>query len=167
MRSSLPGSLVLSLGLGVIVATFVPGNRVTTLGLVAAASFSHWLLDLVVHVPDLPLYDNSAKVGFGLWRHVMLSFPLELILLTIGAWLYARSAKFTGAKGKCVFAVFLAVLAMTQVYTNFGPPPPSPQFFAIFAISLYALLALLAAWVERIATVAHAVSRTTGAAHDP
>jgi len=163
----LPGSLVLSVVFGAMVAAFVSGSRATTLVLVAAASFSHWLLDLVVHVPDLPLYDNSAKVGLGLWRQVMLSFPLVLILLTIGAWLYARSAKFTGAKGKCVFAVFLAVLAMTQVYTNFGPPPPSPQFFAIFAISLYALLALLAAWVERIATVAHAVSRTTGAAHDP
>src|SRR3989442_8660703 len=33
---------------------------------VAAAVFSHWILDLVVHVPDLPLYDDTAKVGLGL-----------------------------------------------------------------------------------------------------
>lgn len=154
----LPGSLVLSLVLGATVAAFISGNRLTTLVLVAAASFSHWLLDLVVHVPDLPLYDNSAKVGFGLWRHVMVSFPLELIILAIGAWLYARSVKFTGARGKFAFAAFLFVIALTQVYANFGPPPPSPQFFAVFAISLYAIMALLALWVERFATVKPAAS---------
>ena len=71
---SLPGSVLLSLVFGVIVALFTSGNRVTTILLVAAASFSHWVLDLVVHVHDLPLYDNAAKIGFGLWRHVVLSF---------------------------------------------------------------------------------------------
>lgn len=109
----LPGSIVLSIVLGAVVAAFVPINRATTLILVAVASFSHWILDLIVHVPDLPLYDNSAKVGFGLWRHVMLSFPLELVLLAVGAWLFARSTKFNGAKGKFVFAAFLIVLGLT------------------------------------------------------
>jgi hypothetical protein len=70
----LPGSIAISLVLDVIVAMFTSGDRAMTIFLVAAASFSHWLLDLIVHVPDLPLYDNTAKVGFGLWRHVTLSF---------------------------------------------------------------------------------------------
>ena len=43
-------------------------NRMATTMLVAAAAFSHWILDLVDHVPDLPVYDDTAKVGFGLWR---------------------------------------------------------------------------------------------------
>ena len=59
----LPGSVLLSLVFGVIVALFTSGNRVTTILLVAAASFSHWVLDLVVHVHDLPLYDNAAKIA--------------------------------------------------------------------------------------------------------
>src|SRR5688500_11612764 len=33
---------------------------------VGLAVFSHWPLDLVVHTPDLPLYDNALKVGLGL-----------------------------------------------------------------------------------------------------
>ena len=82
---SLPGSIVLSLIFGGIVALFTTGNRGATILLVAAASFSHWVLDLVVHTPDLPLYDNAAKVGFGLWRHVAFSFPLELLVLGPGA----------------------------------------------------------------------------------
>jgi hypothetical protein len=44
---------------------------------VALAVFSHWILDFIVHKPDLPLYDNTAKVGLGLWDHRALAFGLE------------------------------------------------------------------------------------------
>jgi hypothetical protein len=149
----LPGSIVLSLLLGAIVAAFTPGNRATTLALVAAASFSHWVLDLIVHVADLPLYDDTAKVGFGLWRHVALSFPLELIFLGLGAWLYARATTFRGANGRYVYWGFVIVLAVLQVYANFGPPPSSPDAMAMTALFLYMALAAAAAWVERVAIV--------------
>jgi len=148
---SLPGSIAISLVFGAIVAMFMSGDRAMTILLVAAASFSHWILDLVVHVPDLPLYDNTAKVGFGLWRHVALSFPLELIVLGLGAWLYARVTRFTGAKGRYWYWGFVAALAVLQVYGNFGPPPPSPENMAMTALFAYVALALLAAWVERVA----------------
>ena len=151
---SLPGSIAVSLIFGAAVALFISGNRLTTFLLIASASFSHWLLDLVVHVPDLPLYDDSAKVGFGLWRHVALSFPLELIVLGIGAWLYARQASFTGATGRYLYWGSVVVLALFQAYVNFGPPPASPQAMAVMALLLYAVLALLAALVERFVTVA-------------
>ena len=147
----LPGSIVLSLIFGGIVALFTPGNRGATTLLVAAASFSHWILDLVVHKPDLPLYDNTAKVGFGLWQHVALSFPLELIVLGLGAWFYTRTIKFAGAKGLYAFWGFVIFLAVMQVYANFGPPPSSPQAMAVMALAFYAVLALLAAGVERFA----------------
>ncbi len=149
----LPGSIVLSLVFGGIVALFTVANRGATLLLVAAASFSHWLLDLVVHTPDLPLYDNTAKVGFGLWQQVALSFPLELIVLGLGAWLYARVTTFAGAKGRYVFWGFVILLAALQVYANFGPPPESPEAMAVMALALYLVLAVSAALVERIATV--------------
>jgi hypothetical protein len=31
---------------------------------------SHWVLDLVVHRPDLPLYPGSQRLRFGLWNNV-------------------------------------------------------------------------------------------------
>ena len=96
----LPGAIVVSLILGAIVAAFIAEHRLRIALLVAAASFSHWVLDFIVHVPDLPLYDNSAKVGLGLWRHVIVSFPLEIIILALGAWLYARSVTFARARGR-------------------------------------------------------------------
>ena len=55
----LPGSIAISLFLGVIVAMFTSGDRAMTIVLVAAASFSHWLVDLIVHVPDLPLRQHG------------------------------------------------------------------------------------------------------------
>ena len=149
----LPGSIVLSFIFGGIVALFTLGNRWATALLVAAASFSHWILDLVVHKPDLPLYDNTAKVGFGLWQHVALSLPLELVVLGLGAWVYTRTIKFAGAKGLYVFCGFVSFLTVMQVYANFGPPPSSPQAMAVMALAFYAVLALLAAWVERFAVV--------------
>ena len=103
-----------SLILGGIVALFTNANRWVTILLVVAASFSHWLLDLVVHTPDLPLYDNAAKVGFGLWRHVALSFPLELIVLGLGAWLYARMTRFC----ECQRAV--SVLGLHNLTSDFS-----------------------------------------------
>ena len=145
----LPGALALSLLLGGIVAAFVKASRGRTLLLVSAAAFSHWLLDLVVHTPDLPLYDNTAKVGLGLWRHVGLSFPLELIVLVAGAWLYARALPPTSAKGQAVFWGFIGALAVLQIYANFGPPPSSPRDMALTALALYVVLAALAGLVER------------------
>ena len=148
----LPGSIAVSLLLGVIVSVFTPGNRARTMLLVAAASFSHWVLDFLVHVPDLPLYDNTAKVGLGLWRHVALSFPLELFFLGLGAWFYASRTTFAGMKGRNLFFAFVVFLGLVQIYANFGPPPPSMGAMAISAFGLYLGLAALAAFVERIAT---------------
>jgi hypothetical protein len=122
------------------------------------ASFSHWVLDLLVHVPDLPLYDNSAKVGFGLWQHVVLSFPLELIVLGLGAWLYVRMMTFANVKGRYVFWGFVVILAVFQVDANFGPLPTSPEAMAVIALASYVVLASLAALTERIATVSTAVN---------
>src|SRR3954465_10034160 len=42
---------------------------------------SHWVLDLIVHVPDLPLYPGGAeKFGLGLWRSQSVSLFLEAFI---------------------------------------------------------------------------------------
>ena len=55
---------VLWAGGAVIAYRFVQGWRGSAL-VVGAAVLSHWILDFVVHRPDLPLYDNTMKVGLG------------------------------------------------------------------------------------------------------
>jgi hypothetical protein len=51
-----------------------------------------------------------------------------------------------------VYWGFVIVLAVLQVYANFGPPPSSPDAMAMTALFLYVALAVAAAWVERVAT---------------
>ena len=143
----LPGAIVLSAVFGGVVAMFT--KRAATLVPVAVASFSHWILDLIVHIPDMPLYDNSHKVGFGLWRHVALSFPLELVVLGVGVGLYLRATTFARSSGRYVVWGFAAVLACVQVYANFGPPPSSPEAMAVTALVLYLGLASAAGLVGR------------------
>ena len=99
-------------------------------------------------MPDLPLYDNIAKVGLGLWRHVALSFPLELATLGVGALIFARAMPL---KRPYLFWGFVALLAVLQVYANFGPPPLTTSGMAAMALAFYAALALLAAGVEKFA----------------
>jgi hypothetical protein len=54
--------------------------------------FSHWVLDLIVHLPDLPLLlDGSPLVGLGLWGSgpgLVISGILELVLLAGGVAIY-------------------------------------------------------------------------------
>ncbi len=64
--------------------------------IITAVVFSHWLLDLLVHRPDLPILPgnigNLPLLGFGLWRFSVISALLELALILGGSYLYFRSA---------------------------------------------------------------------------
>ena len=62
---------------------------------VALAVFSHWLFDLIVHTPDLPLWsDTSLKLGLGLWNSAIATFALEAGLLSLRAPCAARGRAF-------------------------------------------------------------------------
>lgn len=113
--------------------------------LVAAAVFSHWILDLIVHVPDLPLYDDTVKVGLGLWNRPMIALGLEAALLFGGLWLYLRSR---GGR-PVAWCAFGLVMLGVQVYVFFGPPPPSDKAAAITAMAGYVIFATGAWLIER------------------
>jgi hypothetical protein len=155
----LPGAVVLSLLLAVLVAAAFPAaRRPFAFGLVALASFSHWLLDVPMHTQDMPLYDNTAKIGLGLWNHPVAALALEMAVLVLGAWLYTRSATLT-KRGPLWVWGFVAALAVVQVITTVTPPPSTPTGFAITGLSAYAFFALAAAWVEQRALDVQRVSR--------
>lgn len=142
------GSLILSFVFGVIALLFVKERRLAAVAVVAGAVFSHWLLDLVVHMPDLPLFDNSAKVGFGLWRWLWISLALELITLAIGAVIYARAIPSKTRRGDIWLWLFVAAMAAVELYGAFGPIPATPAAEAETALAAYGILALLAGLVD-------------------
>ncbi len=111
-----------------------------------AVVLSHWLLDLLVHVPDLTWAGAPPKLGFGLWNHPMVEMPLEAGLTRAGLWLYARA---TGGMRASIWGLGAILLALQSV-NWFGPQPTqvdaSVTWLAWFA---YAAATLGALWASR------------------
>jgi hypothetical protein len=142
------GAVALSAALGAAAALFYRERRGAIVAVVAGAVFSHWMLDLVVHVRDLPLLGDAFKVGFGLWRYLWISLPLELAILGVGAALYAHTNPSGTRRGDIWLWTFVAALAAVQVYGAFGPAPESPLAEAHTALAAYIVLAGLAGLVD-------------------
>src|SRR2546430_6320007 len=109
--------------------------------IVGAAVFSHWVLDLLVHRPDLPLYDNTAKVGFGLWNYPVPAFLLELAVLFGGMYLYLKATEPVSRAGRYGMVIFGIAMAAVQWIAFFGPPPVSDKAAAITALVFYGVFA--------------------------
>ena len=140
------GAIVLSFIFGGGVSMFFRQQKLAVFAATALAVFSHWILDLVVHMPDLWIW-GDLKVGFGLWRWVWISLPLELLSLFIGAWFYARFVPARG-RGNLWLWLFVAAMAAVELYGVFGPAPASPQAEAQTALLAYGALAFLAGLVD-------------------
>ncbi len=144
----LPGALALSAAFGAVTMLFWKERRVAIWAVAAGAVFSHWLLDLVVHVSDLPLWGDTLKVGFGLWRHRWIEFPLEIAVLVGGAALYARAVPSRTRRGDTALWIFVAAMTSIQAYVAFGPQPATGLDEAYTAIAAYLGLAGVAALVD-------------------
>ena len=123
--------------------------------LVGAVVASHWLLDLVVHLPDLPLAGNDPpKFGLGLWRHLGLSVGLELLVLGLGLALYARGRSRRHPLRPIRLAIVLVLLVGGYLASLWGPPPPSVPAIGVSVVLLLLIAGALAAWADQAATPA-------------
>jgi membrane-bound metal-dependent hydrolase YbcI (DUF457 family) len=91
---------------------------------VALAVLSHWFLDLVVHIPDLPLTPFGAeKVGMGMWNSLPLTVLTETIIFVAGVFIYIRNTRAINAKGKWGLWALIIFFVVAEVFNMFGPPP--------------------------------------------
>jgi hypothetical protein len=121
--------------------------------LVGLAVLSHFVLDLVVHVPDLPLSGGSAvRLGLGLWNQPIATLLLELGSLAAGVAVYLafRSNRHPVRPGR--LALLVLVLVGIYLLSFFGPPPPSVGAIGVADITGLLLLVALAAWADRRAS---------------
>ncbi|MEE9264474.1 MAG: hypothetical protein V3V11_08465 [Vicinamibacteria bacterium] len=146
---SLPATFAWALGGFVLYRLVRAGNGSRGAWLVAAAVASHWLLDLLVHRPDLPLYDNAAKVGLGLWNYPIGTLALEALLLFGGMASYLRATKPLSSSGRFAVIIFGVVMFAIQVGAFLGPPPGSDREAATTGLAVYVVFAAVAYWIEK------------------
>ena len=114
-----------------------------------ACVVSHWLLDLIVHIPDLPLYPGASPVfGLGLWKSVKASLIVEILLFIAGIILYINATKASNKAGSVGFWALTIFLFVVHLANIFSTPPPSVNAVA-WAGQLQWLLVLWAFWVDR------------------
>jgi hypothetical protein len=122
---------------------------------------SHWVLDAVVHRPDLPLWPGStALVGLGLWHSLAATLLVELTLLIVGLGLYLRVTTAHDRIGSLGLWGLVALLLLINLANVFGPPPPNSSAIA-WAGHLQWLLVAGAFWIDRH-RVAHPVRKERG-----
>jgi len=67
--------------------------------IVALLVVSHWVLDWLVHRPDLPLYPGGPKVGLGLWNHPFAEIPISDEPMIVAAMTIAIRRRWGPARG--------------------------------------------------------------------
>lgn len=117
--------------------------------LIGVLVVSHWLLDLLVHVPDLPLSPFSeTKVGLGLWHYKYLELLVETVMLSIAVYFYFNATTAKNKTGIIALWSLIAFLFITQLSNTFGSAPPSVNAIAIIGLSQWLLVAW-AYWIDR------------------
>lgn len=120
---------------------------------IAALVLSHWLLDVPMHRPDLPLWPGSdVRVGLGLWNSIAGTVVVELGLFLAGLMVYARRTVATDRIGRWGLVAMVSTLLLIFAGGFAGPPPNDVTAIAIFSLGLW-LFVPWSWWVDRHRTV--------------
>lgn len=110
---------------------------------------SHWLLDALVHQPDLPLMPGGATVvGLNGWSSLPITLAIELPLFALGVWLYSRTTTPSDRVGRWGFVALVVFLLLIHAGNLFGAPPPSVTAIAWVGQSQW-LLVLWGYWIDK------------------
>jgi len=109
---------------------------------------------LIAHPRDLPIYDNSAKVGFGLWNYRDPEFALEIALLALGICLYLSRNIMPAIRKRAVIS-FGIVLLVVQIGDTYVPRAAlTDRATALGVWIFYTLFVLVALIIEKLRTPA-------------
>jgi membrane-bound metal-dependent hydrolase YbcI (DUF457 family) len=117
--------------------------------IVGAVVVSHWVLDAIVHGPDLPLWSGSAvRVGAGLWNSIAATIVVELLVFAIGIAIYLRATRARDRIGSWGLGAMLVAIALVFASGFSGSVPPNERALAFSALGLW-LFVPWGYWVDR------------------
>jgi hypothetical protein len=121
-------------------------REATVIGLVV---MSHWVLDVVSHIPDMALWPGSSELlGVGLWRSIAATVAVEGTLWVVALIVYTRATRPRDRIGRWGFFVYVALMSSMYASSFNGTPPPDMRVVAIVNLSL-AIFLVWAAWFDR------------------
>ncbi len=118
---SLPMALVWSVGAALLVRLLLR-LPIWASAVVGLTVFSHWILDWLVHRPDLALWPGGPTVGLGLWNYPVPEQALEIGLLAVCGAAWVASRKQLGRFAWPAIA-FLGFLVALQIVAMLSPQP--------------------------------------------
>jgi hypothetical protein len=141
---SLPAVLAWSVGAALLVKLLLrlPWWASIVVGLTV---FSHWVLDYLVHRPDLQLWPGGESVGLGLWNYPVPEQALEIGLLAVcgAAWVASRKTLGRFAWPAIAFIGFLVAL---QIVAMLSPQPGGelPAEAGVMILAIYLVVVVIA-----------------------
>jgi hypothetical protein len=111
---------------------------------------SHWVLDFVSHVPDMPLYPGGGeRLGLGLWRSIPATFAVEGIMFAAGIALYVQATRAKDRIGVIAWWGMVVLLLALYIPGPWASRPPSESTVAIFGIIALLIFGPWAYWIDR------------------
>ncbi|MEP7006399.1 MAG: hypothetical protein ABI810_10465 [Sphingomonas bacterium] len=149
---SLVGALAWSAGFALLI--WLWGRSVVAAAIGGAVVISHWLIDLLVHRPDLTIAGNPPPLGLGLWNHPAIEIPLELLFAFGGLAFLISQTRATRPRAWLPITSLAGMMVVAQAINWLTPQPdsvidPPPPSLAIMGLAAYVVLAALAWWVSR------------------
>jgi hypothetical protein len=117
---------------------------------------SHWVLDVVTHRPDLPVFPGGPMIGLELWASPMATVLVESLMFLMGVVLYMRTTHAVDGVGRWGWWGFVMLLTVVFVMNAMGAPPPSVSAIAYAGILGGGVSVFLAWWVDRHRRIADA-----------
>lgn len=120
---------------------------------VGGAVLSHWVLDFMVHRPDLQLYPGGeARFGLALWNSWAASIAAEVFFFGAGFGIYLRCTRASDKAGRYGFWTLAGFLFVGWVGTLLAGAPPNVTSIAWGGIAMW-LTALWGGWADKHRTV--------------
>jgi hypothetical protein len=137
--------VVWGVAFGSIVRGLAPVRH--ALAVITALVVSHWVLDVVTHRPDMPLYPGGPRLGLSLWNSIPATLAVEMVMYAAGLWFYVRATRPHDATGRWAFLALVVFLPVAYI-SSVGTVPPSIQALYTTALAGAALLTAWSWWAD-------------------
>lgn len=118
--------------------------------IVFLAVLSHWVLDVISHRPDMPIWPGQGpRLGLGLWTSLPMTLLVEGGVWTLALAVYVTSHVFSSRARLWGFWVGGLILTLIWYGNITGPPPANARSASIFSLLIFSISVIWAIWIDR------------------